>query len=365
MVQEDLGSNATGILLAILGNFLISLSLNITKHAHNINQNGPHPEVPYTQMPIWWLGMMTMALGELGNFTAYAFAPATLVSPLGAVTIIANAMLASTFLGETMRRRDKVGCVFTVLGGVILVMFAPQDIDNVSVTQLEADLLSPIFIVFTILLVVGVMTLIYYSKQFGSRYVLVYILICSMLGGITVLCVKAVSSFVRMLFIGQNNFSSPLPWLLIITAAVTGVIQIKYLNKALEVFGATEVVPVYYVCFTLWCILGAAVLYKEFAGMLFSRIIGFIAGCIVTFLGVYMITGDRRGDEHPHDIDMSKLGDEEASEDVGLMEEHRNGATRRKNAGEGNDHDDELDEELEDEYASEASWSNKVKGVFA
>eukprot|EP00003_Mantamonas_plastica_P025307 TRINITY_DN4924_c0_g1_i1.p1 TRINITY_DN4924_c0_g1~~TRINITY_DN4924_c0_g1_i1.p1 ORF type:complete len:277 (-),score=41.08 TRINITY_DN4924_c0_g1_i1:83-817(-) len=126
MVQEDLGSNATGILLAILGNFLISLSLNITKHAHNINQNGPHPEVPYTQMPIWWLGMMTMALGELGNFTAYAFAPATLVSPLGAVTIIANAMLASTFLGETMRRRDKVGCVFTVLGGVILVMFAPQ-----------------------------------------------------------------------------------------------------------------------------------------------------------------------------------------------------------------------------------------------
>ena len=42
----------------------------------------------YLLEPLWWVGMTTMVLGEVANFAAYAFAPAILVMPLGALSII-------------------------------------------------------------------------------------------------------------------------------------------------------------------------------------------------------------------------------------------------------------------------------------
>ena len=34
------------------------------------------------------VGIVLMVLGEIGNFSAYAFAPASLVAPLGTTTVI-------------------------------------------------------------------------------------------------------------------------------------------------------------------------------------------------------------------------------------------------------------------------------------
>ena len=42
----------------------------------------------YLSKPLWWAGMLTMIVGEVANFAAYAFAPAILVTPLGALSII-------------------------------------------------------------------------------------------------------------------------------------------------------------------------------------------------------------------------------------------------------------------------------------
>lgn len=42
----------------------------------------------YLVEPLWWAGMLTMVVGEIANFAAYAFAPAMLVTPLGALSII-------------------------------------------------------------------------------------------------------------------------------------------------------------------------------------------------------------------------------------------------------------------------------------
>lgn len=42
----------------------------------------------YLAEPLWWAGMLTMVVGEIANFAAYAFAPAILVTPLGALSII-------------------------------------------------------------------------------------------------------------------------------------------------------------------------------------------------------------------------------------------------------------------------------------
>ena len=51
--------------------------------------------VHYTRQPLWWLGLGLMVLGEVGNFSAFGFAPASLVAPLGTTTVIGGVLLQS------------------------------------------------------------------------------------------------------------------------------------------------------------------------------------------------------------------------------------------------------------------------------
>ena len=76
------------------------MSLNTQKYAHNANEARGTAKVSYLRLKLWWIGMGLMALGETGNFLAYAYAPATVVAPLGAVSVISNCFLARFVLGE-------------------------------------------------------------------------------------------------------------------------------------------------------------------------------------------------------------------------------------------------------------------------
>jgi hypothetical protein len=62
---------------------MISLSFNLQRLAHTNNTEG----VPYTKLKGWWLGIICMFVGEVGNFLAYGMAPASLVSPLGVLHV--------------------------------------------------------------------------------------------------------------------------------------------------------------------------------------------------------------------------------------------------------------------------------------
>jgi len=49
-----------------------------------------------------------VGVGEAANFIAYAFAPASLVTSLGALSILVSAILASKFLDENLNILGKV-----------------------------------------------------------------------------------------------------------------------------------------------------------------------------------------------------------------------------------------------------------------
>lgn len=56
----------------------------------------------------------------------------------------------------------------------------------------------------------------------------------------------------------------PISYLLVFVLVFTAVIQIKYLNRALQRFDSTEVIPTQFVLFTISAIVGSAVLYHDF-----------------------------------------------------------------------------------------------------
>jgi magnesium transporter len=230
-----------GFTLALSGNVLISASLNLQKYAHNRNQAESGGTRPYVELPLWWVGLLLMTLGETGNFLAYAYAPATLVAPLGAVSVISNSVLAHYVLKEKLDRRNLAGVALAILGAVLIVVYAPSSDKQLTMDVLEQYMSEAGFIVFVICILVALLFLFLLRDSVKRRYVVVYVLICSLTGSLTVMCVKGVSTALILTFQGHGQFDHVLPWIMLITTIGTLLVQLRYLNLAMMHFGASEV----------------------------------------------------------------------------------------------------------------------------
>lgn len=133
------------------------------------------PEVPssYLKSPSWWLGQVLMTVGEMGNFLAYGFAPASIVSPLGVVALISNCVIAPIFFGEVFRKQDFWGVVIAVGGAITVVLSAkgeetklnPHDVWD-AITTMEFE----IYMGVTIFLII---VLMWASPRYGNRTILI------------------------------------------------------------------------------------------------------------------------------------------------------------------------------------------------
>jgi len=57
---------------------------------------------------LFYCFIFLVAFGEVFNFAAYAFAPASVVTPLGAISVIVAAILSSKYLNEQLNLLAKV-----------------------------------------------------------------------------------------------------------------------------------------------------------------------------------------------------------------------------------------------------------------
>ncbi|KAJ7368123.1 DUF803-domain-containing protein [Mycena albidolilacea] len=245
-------------------------------------------ESDYLKSKLWWLGFALMNLGECGNFISYAWAPASVVAPLGTFALMANCVFAPLMLGERFRKRDILGIIIAVIGAVTVVLAS-----NASDTRLDPDALlvaisqTP-FIVYSCVYVAGIIILSILSEgKAGRKFVFVDVGLCALFGGFTVLSTKAVSTLLTM-----EWFDMFTKWITYPTTAVlilTGVGQIRYLNRALMRFDGKVVIPIQFVLFTMSAIIGSAILYGDFKKATFHQLVTFLYGCAATFTGVFII----------------------------------------------------------------------------
>lgn len=73
-----------------------------------------------------------------------------------------------------------------------------------------------------------------------------------------------------------------------------GPAQLKFLNQAMGHFDSSRVVPTYYVTFTICSISGGGVVLQDFWRFSTAGAVGFVAGCLLCFLGVGLITYQAR-----------------------------------------------------------------------
>uniref|UniRef100_A0A0D9VG61 Probable magnesium transporter n=1 Tax=Leersia perrieri TaxID=77586 RepID=A0A0D9VG61_9ORYZ len=308
-IPEDMVSsidNVRGLTLAISSSAFIGSSFIIKKIG--LKKAGDHSGVragsggfSYLYEPLWWLGMITMILGEVANFAAYAFAPAVLVTPLGALSIIFSAVLAHFVLKEKLHMFGVVGCILCVVGSVGIVLHAPKEREIDSMSEIWHLATEPGFIAYSCVAVVGVLFLIFWVvERSGHRKMLVYIAICSTMGSLTVISVKAVAIALKLSFSGSNQFIYIQTWFFIVVVIICCLVQLNYLNKALDSYNTAVVSPVYYVMFTILTIFANMIMYKDSFSRNATQVATQLCGFVTIVAGTFLLHKTRdMGNEPP------------------------------------------------------------------
>ncbi|KAK9671448.1 hypothetical protein RND81_12G030600 [Saponaria officinalis] len=286
--------NVNGLILAVSSSVFIGSSFIVKKKglmkAGNSGVRAGSGGYSYLAEPWWWVGMITMIVGEIANFAAYAFAPAILVTPLGALSIIFSAILAHFILKEKLHIFGVLGCILCVVGSTTIVLHAPHERDIESVRQVWHLATEPGFLVYAAIVMVAVLVLIfYYVPRYGKTHMIVYIGVCSLMGSITVMSVKAVSIALKLSFEGNNQFKYFQAWFFTIIVIVCCLLQINYLNKALDTFNTAVVSPVYYVMFTTLTILASMIMFKDWDSQNGAQIATEVCGFITILSGTFLL----------------------------------------------------------------------------
>ncbi|XP_010665106.1 probable magnesium transporter NIPA4 isoform X1 [Vitis vinifera] len=260
--------NIKGLVLALSSSFFIGASFIVKKKGlKKAGASGVRAGVggySYLYEPLWWAGMITMIVGEIANFAAYAFAPAILVTPLGALSIIISAVLAYIILREKLHIFGILGCVLCVVGSTTIVLHAPQERGIESVKEVWDLATEPAFLFYAALVIAAVFILIvHFIPLYGQTHIMVYIGVCSLVGSLSVMSVKALGIALKLTFSGMNQLIYPQTWAFTIVVITCVITQMNYLNKALDTFNTAVVSPIYYAMFTSLTILASVIMFKE------------------------------------------------------------------------------------------------------
>ncbi|KAF1796982.1 magnesium transporter, partial [Mucor lusitanicus] len=237
----------------------------------------------YLKSAMWWSGMILMIVGELCNFIAYAFTQAILVTPLGALSVVISAVLSSIFLKERLSFQGKIGCLQCILGAIVIVLHAPeQSSADTTIETFKKLVLSVGFLVYGgIAIVISLILVFYCGPRWGKKNMLVYISVCSLIGSISVVFTQGLGSAIVHSITQENQFTNWFIYVVLGIVVVTLVVEIVYLNKALNLFNTALVTPTYYVIFTTMTIVSSIVLYRGFDASPVD-----VATCVLGFLSI-------------------------------------------------------------------------------
>ncbi len=129
----------------------------------------------------------------------------------------------------------------------------------------------------------------YYGPRLGSKHVYIYILICSLLGAFTVTACKGLGVGLKEIINREYTYSRWLTFLCAIVIIFCIIIQMVYLNRALDLFSTPIVTTIYYVLFTTCVLITSGILFREWKKLTFVDIMACIVGFFIITCGLILI----------------------------------------------------------------------------
>lgn len=201
-----------GIILAVCSGLFIGVSFVVKKIGllkANVKYNEEAGEgYGYLKNAWWWTGMILMIVGEGCNFAAYMFVDAIMVTPLGALSVVVTTILSAIFLKEKLSFVGKMSCFLAILGSVIIVLNAPEQSAVSDIQQMQKFVISPGFLTYTGIVIVGsAFTAFWAGPRYGKKTMMVYLTICSMVGGLSVVATQGLGAAIIAQINGKAQFN--------------------------------------------------------------------------------------------------------------------------------------------------------------
>jgi len=230
-----------GICLAIASGLFIGCSF-VLKKVGLLKANEKYEEAAgegygYLKNFHWWAGMTLMIIGEICNFVAYAFTDAILVTPLGALSVVITTVLSAIFLKERLSMVGKVSCFLCIIGSVVIVMNAPTESSVANIQEMQHYVIAPGFLSYAGVVIVGsAITAFYAGPRWGKKNMLVYISICSWVGGLSVVATQGLGAAIVAQIQGTSGSQFKHWFLYVLFVFVIGTLltEILFLNVSLS-----------------------------------------------------------------------------------------------------------------------------------
>ncbi len=224
-----------GLILAVASGLFIGISFVLKKVGllkANVKYNEEAGEgYGYLKNVWWWSGMVLMIIGEICNFVAYAFVDAILVAPLGALSVVITTILSAIFLKERLSFVGKVGCFNCIIGSVVIALNAPAQSSVASIQDMKKFVVAPGFLSFASVVIVACFVLaLWAGPRYGKKSMLVYLSICSLIGGLSVVATQGLGAAVIKQIQGTPQFNQWFLYVLLVFVIATLLVEIIYLN---------------------------------------------------------------------------------------------------------------------------------------
>ena len=224
-----------GIILAVSSGVFIGTSF-VLKKTGLLKANAKYHEEAgegygYLRNAWWWTGMTLMIVGEICNFVAYSFVDAILVTPLGALSVVVTTILSAIFLKERLSFVGKVGCFNCIVGSIVIVVNAPVQSSVATIQDMKHFVVAPGFLVYAGIIIVGcVAVALWVAPRYGKKSMLVYLTICSLIGGLSVVATQGLGAAVVAQIGGTPQFNQWFLYVLLVFVVATLLTEIIYLN---------------------------------------------------------------------------------------------------------------------------------------
>ncbi|OAY77738.1 putative magnesium transporter NIPA4, partial [Ananas comosus] len=170
--------------------------------------------------------------GASGDITSYRYATVIVgkwltLQLMHLLCYSANFYVTVLLLHISYYGRDYIYLAFwmclCVWDQTTIVLHAPQEREIESVAELPSVCSNGIAAIFILIF--------HFIPQYGQTHIMVYVGVCSLVGSLSVMSVKALGIALKLTFSGMNQLIYPQTWAFTIVVFACVITQMNYLNK--------------------------------------------------------------------------------------------------------------------------------------
>lgn len=260
----------------------------------------------------FWLGIAIIASGAGLGVVSFNFASQSSLGPIGAVTIVFIEILSFYILHETLTWIDIIACILMLSGVALALTFSVPDpisynLDGI-LTLFErlpvlifVCLLFPIFLFSSYFLIrwsnIPVKNL---EPRIETIDAILRPAIAGLLVGITGVFVKATTETISSAIADHSNtsFYRPEPYIFLIALGISLFFQVTTFNSGLARYPSNIVAPIYQITLVFSDVVCGWIVWNEIAQQSNASIGAFSAGCILSIIGIIILTSRIRPDDN-------------------------------------------------------------------